>query len=283
MADLTQVGSREAVTRKLLDELGVADARTLSLMSLFPPERPQISSETAGAVKFLLALTSSGAIQPPDINAVEKPPLRYRIRSQITDETKSSWERFIGLVKEGATLLRYDDEVDMNEVFDVTFAPDGSTLAAAMGDKTVRLWRVADGMLLSTLKGHRHKVTGVAYSPQGTTLASGSLDGTILLWSLPDNTQCRRLGEFGQYNRFADFAEEQKTVNVVQWSPNGQLIAGGYGDGKVRLWRATDGELLFVLEGHKDHVYDLPFSRDSRTLASVATDQNIHRKGKKLF
>ena len=36
----------------------------------------------------------------------------------------------------------------------VAFAPDGLTLASGSSDRTVRLWRVADGALLRSLEGH---------------------------------------------------------------------------------------------------------------------------------
>jgi len=48
----------------------------------------------------------------------------------------------------------------------------------------VQLWRVADGTLLRTLKGHTDEVTGVAFTPDGRLLVSGSKDGTIRLWGV---------------------------------------------------------------------------------------------------
>jgi WD40 repeat protein len=43
-----------------------------------------------------------------------------------------------------------------------------------MSDRTVKLWRVADGALLRTLEGHAGSVNSVAFSPDGSLLASGS-------------------------------------------------------------------------------------------------------------
>ena len=67
----------------------------------------------------------------------------------------------------------------------VTFTPDGKTLASAGDDTTVALWSLPDGTLLKSLKGHSDAVDTVAISPDGTLLASGSADTTINLWSLP--------------------------------------------------------------------------------------------------
>ena len=41
------------------------------------------------------------------------------------------------------------------EVWGVSFSPDGKTVASASSDKTIKLWNVADGKQLRTLRGHQ--------------------------------------------------------------------------------------------------------------------------------
>ena len=41
------------------------------------------------------------------------------------------------------------------EVHDLAFSPDGRLLASASWDETVKIWSVADGRELRTLKGHK--------------------------------------------------------------------------------------------------------------------------------
>ena len=63
----------------------------------------------------------------------------------------------------------------------VAIAPDGTWLATASNDKTVRIWE-ADGTPRATLTGHKDWVTRVAIAPDGTWLATGDV-GTVRIWA----------------------------------------------------------------------------------------------------
>jgi len=111
------------------------------------------------------------------------------------------------------------------EVRSIAFSPDGQTLASGSWDNTVRLWRAADGALLSTLKGHTDWVRSVAFSPDGQTLASGSRDNTVRLWRVADGAPLRIL------------EGHMDAVLSVAFSPDGKTLASG-GGYQVRLWKS---------------------------------------------
>ena len=73
----------------------------------------------------------------------------------------------------------------------VQYSPDGKTIATIpIGPDrqggTVRLWDVATGEHIKTLKGHSNcNFESVAYSPDSKTIATGHRDGTVLLWDIP--------------------------------------------------------------------------------------------------
>ena len=156
-------------------------------------------------------------------------------------------------------------------VTSVLFSPDGQTLASGSYDGTIRLWDVSSGQPKTTLKGIGG-VTSVLFSPDGQTLASlsngvspsggsyqigdGASPTTIIwLWDVASDLPVLLEGHAGG-------------VTSVSFSPDGQTLASGSGDGRILLWDVSSGQLQATLEGHTDGVTSVLFSPDGQTLAS---------------
>ncbi|AFZ24332.1 WD40 repeat-containing protein [Cylindrospermum stagnale PCC 7417] len=78
-------------------------------------------------------------------------------------------------------------------VYFVIFSPDGSLLATAGDDQTVRIWDANTGVCLNILTGHSNRVWSVKFSPDGEMLASASHDETIKLWNVRTGECCKTL------------------------------------------------------------------------------------------
>jgi WD40 repeat protein len=120
----------------------------------------------------------------------------------------------------------------LRPVLAIAFSPDGSTLASAGRDYTIKLWSVEEHRLLATLFGHRGYVTGLAFSADGTTLASSSEDETVRLWDVKER---RPLGEP---------LETGAKVEGVAFSPaahgaGSSVLAAADEDGELDLWDAS--------------------------------------------
>ena len=157
------------------------------------------------------------------------------------------------------------------DVTSISFSPDGSTIATASRDKTVKLW-TREGQLLNTLRKHSDWVTSVAFSPDGKKIASASWDKNVQLWS--------RDGQQLQILQGHDDA-----VNSISFSPDGKTIATGSGDRTAKLW-SLDREELKILRAHNNQVANVSFSPGGGTIATASVDTTAKlwsRDGRLLY
>ncbi|AFY99280.1 AAA-like domain-containing protein [Calothrix sp. PCC 6303] len=150
-----------------------------------------------------------------------------------------------------------------SDVRSVVYSPDGKNLASASHDKTIKLWNVATGKVISTLTGHESEVRSVVYSPDGKTLASASRDNTIKLWNVATGKVISTLTGHKSY------------VNSVVFSRDGKTLASASHDKTIKLWNVATGKVISTLTGHKSYVNSVVFSRDGKTLASASHDKTI--------
>ena len=196
-------------------------------------------------------------------------------------------------------------------IFNVEFSPDGTWLATASGDSTVKLWS-EQGQLIRTLEGHGSVVWDVAISPDGQTLLTGSDDNLVKLWSregtLLQTLTGHRAGIFDvDFNADGTlFATASGDGTVRLWERDGTLrqviyhragvgvrsvdfspgslrigdsiipeaIVTASTDGTAQLW-GLDGTLLQTFQGHNSAVFDANFSPDGKTIATASGDQTV--------
>src|SRR2546430_15523142 len=72
----------------------------------------------------------------------------------------------------------------------VTFSPDAQVVAVSSVDRTVRLWRVADGKLLRTFT-HPSGVTSAVFTPDGQWLVTAGYDQLLRVWRVRDGALVR--------------------------------------------------------------------------------------------
>ena len=135
-----------------------------------------------------------------------------------------------------------------SRVMALAWAPNGTRIATAGYDKTVRIWDTSNGKCITIYRGHTNHVNAVVWSPDGQRIASASDDRTIQIWDPISRTTLMTLQ--GHVNR----------VTSLAWSPDSPRLASGGTDKTVILWDTNTGRTLFVYQGHTDAVHTVAWS-----------------------
>ncbi|KAI8625445.1 hypothetical protein F5Y19DRAFT_265094 [Xylariaceae sp. FL1651] len=154
-------------------------------------------------------------------------------------------------------------ESHSSSVTSVTYSRDGTRLASASNDNTVKIWDPATGDCLQTLKSHSGWVNSVTYSPNGTRLASASNDKTVKIWD-PATGDCLQT-----------LKSHSDWVKSVTYSPNGTRLASASDDDTVKIWDPATGNCLQTLRGHHGWVTSVTYSPNGTRLASASGDDTV--------
>ncbi len=167
----------------------------------------------------------------------------------------------------------------------VAYAPDGTTIATGCGwrphndwrdDKdntnTVQLWDAFTGIRKAKLAGHTKRITAIAYSPDGTTIATASRDSTVRLWDADTGKHKTTLKHRQGVNAALPWNHGANAVNAIAYSPDGNTIATGAQNGKVRLWDARTERLQIQFTAHAFGVVSIAYSPDGNTIATISRD-----------
>ncbi|MCH2368332.1 MAG: hypothetical protein MK554_14115, partial [Planctomycetes bacterium] len=66
--------------------------------------------------------------------------------------------------------------------------------------------------------------------------------------------------------------DRDRRINVIAYSPGGELLAAGTWDGRVRLLDSRDGRSVFLIDGHDGGITDLAFSPDGKRLVTSCSE-----------
>jgi cytochrome c len=182
-------------------------------------------------------------------------------------------------------------------------SPDGSTLASASWDQTIRLWPLAGGAP-RVLEGHTQNVNGVAFAPDGRTVVSVSYDQSVRIWPLagspaptvvtmPSPLNAVSIGRDGEiavggadgkvYFLTAagavagEVTAGPRPVISIAISPDGAWIAAASIGGSVAVIDRKARTLVRTLVGPGLPVWSVAFLPDSRALLTGGADNIIRR------
>lgn len=121
----------------------------------------------------------------------------------------------------------------------VAFSPDGSWLATASLDQTVKIWSTATWNLQQTL-AESNGVSSIAFSPDGQKIISGSVDGSVQMWNWSGS------------NCLWTMAAHALPVTATVFTSDGSFVLSGSDDCAVRLWSTADGSTVGTVGGQNN-------------------------------
>jgi WD40 repeat protein/serine/threonine protein kinase len=157
----------------------------------------------------------------------------------------------------------------------VGFNPDGTLLASSRSKRDekgklvsseVIVWDVRTGKEVLALKGQAERIYMVEFSPDGQRLLGKLTDNTAKVWD------AKAGGEL--------FSLKEQDFNFrARFSPDGKLLVATAGEneerGRISVWDAQTGRVIFTLRGHTGRGGGLAFSADSKRLASCSEDRTL--------
>lgn len=146
----------------------------------------------------------------------------------------------------------------------VAFSSNGTRVAAASSDATVRLYDVSNNLELPALQGHTGAVQRVIFSPDGKLLASAGEDKTIRLWNAQTGASIRVLGN----------KDIRLDLTALAFNRAGTLIFAANKEGRIIAWEIGSGAQVYSVRIPRQ-LTDLAFSPDGKLLAASGASAGI--------
>ncbi|KAL8650542.1 MAG: hypothetical protein Q9210_003760 [Variospora velana] len=125
-------------------------------------------------------------------------------------------------------------------------------------DRDVRVWNMATGASVHTLRGHTSTVRCLKMSTARIAI-SGSRDTTLRVWDLVSGT-CTSV-----------LMGHQASVRCLEI--HGDLVVSGSYDTTAKIWSIASGQCLRTLQGHFSQIYAIAF--DGQRIATGSLDTSV--------
>src|SRR5579862_9307722 len=140
--------------------------------------------------------------------------------------------KMLSIAKKGKVAAELKGHADA--VASIRFSPDGTTVLTGSADKTVRVWKAADGAELGRIETPA-AVACAEWVADGKQVATAGADGVIRLWATPEPASLQEGAA-----KPAPVKELKAAATELRAVASGVLAAAP--DGKISLWNLETGK-----------------------------------------
>jgi predicted Zn finger-like uncharacterized protein len=160
-------------------------------------------------------------------------------------------------------------------VRDVFFTPDASRVISVSEDKSVRVWDVASGEVVQTIRlpagpDVEGALNAAALSPDGKLLAVGGFPLGRGQSGIPFYVLSVETGEL-----LSAVSGAKETIHALDFSPDGKRIAVGCGDGTLQVYDFPTAEWVYRVAAHTGYVKQVRFHPKRGVVATVGREGDV--------
>ena len=121
-----------------------------------------------------------------------------------------------------------------HHVMDVTWKGDGTALASAGADNSIKVWNAETGEQSRTITTYTRQVTSLQYVGMQDMIVSSSGDKRVFFHTASNGNPAR------EFKGSTDYVYRAATT------PDGTFVVAGGEDGSVRVWNAADAQEIIT-------------------------------------
>lgn len=162
-------------------------------------------------------------------------------------------------VGDAETVARIDCECDSSSL--TALSHGGELLAICIGNE-IRLFDVGSQLEVNRLRSHSQRICAMSISEDSDWLVSGSTERTVKLWDLRQPDREPRT-----------FSGAEKGIVAVGYMSELGCVLASSEDKIIRVWGASSGQLLHLLDGPSGQICQQILTLDSKRFAAKYGDQ----------
>lgn len=216
-----------------------------------------------GAVFVWSAKTSAGGGSDDDEAEEDDEPEMAILDAPASSSSATAMDHVVAYTRWGIVGRHYFNQPG-TKVVCTTFHPRSSLLVVGFSTGVFGLWEMPSFTNIHTLSISQEKISSVAINQTGEWLVFGATKlGQLLVWEWQSESYVLK-----QQGHYYD-------MNTLSFSQDGQNIATGGDDGKVKVWNTNSGFCYVTFTDHSSSVSCVEFAKQGQVLFTASLDGTV--------